>query len=54
MLFRSLAGERQFDLWGVNEDAEYHESGEHRGAASGLRQVPRAVGAADAEILTKG
>ena len=41
-----LAGERQFDLWGVNEDAEYHESGEHRGAASGLRQVPRAVSAA--------
>lgn len=36
-----LSGERHYDLWKVNEDAEYHESGDHHGAASGLRQVPR-------------
>jgi hypothetical protein len=30
-----------YDVWDVNQDAEYHESGD-RGAvsASGLRQVP--------------
>ena len=38
-----IAGERRFDLWCVNEDAEYHESGEHGAGASGLRQVPRAI-----------
>ena len=40
-----LAGERRYDLWRVNEDAEYHESGEHGASSSGLRQVPRAVAA---------
>jgi len=36
-----LAGEQLYDVWDVNQDAEYHESGD-RGAvsASGLRQVP--------------
>src|SRR5262249_436931 len=37
-----LAGENVFDVWRVNEDAEYHESGtagESTGA-SGLRAVP--------------
>jgi protoporphyrinogen oxidase len=29
-----LAGERIYDVWDVNEDAEYHEAG-----ASGLKQV---------------
>jgi protoporphyrinogen oxidase len=29
-----LAGERRFDVWNVNEDAEYHESG-----ASGVREA---------------
>jgi protoporphyrinogen oxidase len=38
-----LAGERVYDLWQVNEDAEYHESGEHTGSTSGLRQVPSKV-----------
>ena len=38
-----IAGERRFDLWCVNEDAEYHEAGEHRGSTTGLRQVPRAI-----------
>jgi len=39
-----LAGEQLFDIWDVNQDAEYHEAG-NRGeqAASGLRQVPQRV-----------
>ena len=50
-----LAGENQYDVWNVNQDAEYHETGD-RGAnsglhdseqgsagASGLRQVPQRV-----------
>ena len=36
-----LAGRRVYDLWQVNEDAEYHESGER--GASGLRQVPQRI-----------
>jgi protoporphyrinogen oxidase len=43
-----VAGSPLYDLWGVNQDAEYHESGE-RGAeevsTSGLRQVPRRISA---------
>ncbi|HTO96152.1 MAG TPA: NAD(P)/FAD-dependent oxidoreductase [Myxococcales bacterium] len=43
-----LAGEPVYDLWRVNEDAEYHEAGD-RGAeeagASGLRAVPRRLSA---------
>jgi protoporphyrinogen oxidase len=38
-----LAGKRLYDLWQVNEDAEYHESGEHGSSVSGLRQVPQRV-----------
>jgi protoporphyrinogen oxidase len=34
------AGERRYDLWEVNEDAEYHEKGESHAGASGLRGVP--------------
>lgn len=34
-----LAGEQLYDLWKVNGDAEYHESGE-RGAEEGGRAVP--------------
>ena len=39
-----VAGRQVYDLWNVNQDAEYHESGE-RGAsgASGLREVPARV-----------
>jgi hypothetical protein len=37
------AGEELFDLWNVNGDAEYHESGE-RGAEEGGRLVPQKVG----------
>ena len=38
-----LAGREVYDVWRVNEDAEYHEEGERAGAASvsGLRQVPQ-------------
>jgi protoporphyrinogen oxidase len=43
-----LAGKRLYDLWKVNEDAEYHESGEHSAAASGERHVPERVKAAEA------
>ena len=39
-----LAGKQLYDLWEVNEDAEYHESGEHSAAAaSGERLVPARV-----------
>jgi protoporphyrinogen oxidase len=41
-----LAGNNQFDLWQVNQDAEYHEAGKAGGeqiAASGLRLVPGKV-----------
>jgi protoporphyrinogen oxidase len=41
-----IAGSNVYDLWQVNQDAEYHEAGERgaesaAAAASGLRQVPR-------------
>ncbi len=36
-----LAGYRKYDVWDVNEDAEYHESGQH--GSSGLRSVPARV-----------
>jgi protoporphyrinogen oxidase len=44
-----IAGSNVYDLWQVNQDAEYHEAGE-RGAetassVSGLRQVPKRVSA---------
>lgn len=35
-----LAGRRDYDLWRVNEDAEYHEETDNS-AAGGLRLVPR-------------
>ncbi len=38
-----MAGETVYDVWNVNEDAEYHEAGE-AGAQAGARQ--RAPGAA--------
>ncbi len=46
-----LAGKRVFDLWCVNEDAEYHEAGEHRSSTSGFRQVPKAVVAGTVEAF---
>jgi protoporphyrinogen oxidase len=43
-----LAGRPVYDLWRVNQDAEYHEAGTAgaQAAASGLRAVPARVGAA--------
>jgi protoporphyrinogen oxidase len=43
-----IAGEPLFDVWCVNQDAEYHEAGERGSDASGtgLRDVPRRVPAA--------
>ncbi len=37
-----LAGEKRYDVWRVNQDAEYHEAGEagQVSGASGLRLVP--------------
>ena len=37
-----IAGERKFDVWNVNEDAEYHEEA-RAGALGSERLVPRAV-----------
>jgi protoporphyrinogen oxidase len=43
-----LAGAPVYDVWNVNEDAEYHEAGEAgvREALESVRLVPRRVGAA--------
>jgi hypothetical protein len=40
-----LADEQLYDVWGVNEDAEYHEAGRggEQEALSSVRQVPRRV-----------
>ena len=40
-----LAGERLYDVWQVNQDAEYHEAGAagEQTGASGLRMVPTRV-----------
>ncbi|MDF1756628.1 MAG: NAD(P)/FAD-dependent oxidoreductase [Verrucomicrobiales bacterium] len=38
-----LAGEPKYDLWQVNEDAAYGESGERDHSISGLRDVPRRI-----------
>jgi hypothetical protein len=39
---RILAGEKLYDVWQVNQDAEYHEAGEagEEKGATGLRLVP--------------
>ena len=37
-----IANEPMYDLWQVNEDAEYHES-EGEASTSGLRQIPKRV-----------
>ena len=38
-----VAGYEKYDLWAVNQDAQYHESG-NAGGATGLRLVPTRVG----------
>jgi protoporphyrinogen oxidase len=42
-----LAGVRRYDVWNVNEDAEYHEAGESgvRGALDSVRLVPEKIAA---------
>jgi len=42
------AGKRLYDVWGVNEDAEYHEAGASgvKEALASERAVPRKVSAA--------
>jgi protoporphyrinogen oxidase len=42
-----LAGARRYDVWNVNEDAEYHEAGESgvRGALDSVRLVPEKIAA---------
>ena len=39
-----LAGEMIWDIWQVNQDAEYHELGEDRTLALSERMVPRPAG----------
>jgi protoporphyrinogen oxidase len=41
-----IAGNARFDVWSVNEDAEYHEAGNsgQREALQSLRMVPRRIG----------
>jgi protoporphyrinogen oxidase len=43
-----LAGEKIYDVWNVNEDAEYHEAGRssEQEALKSVRLVPRKVGSA--------
>lgn len=40
-----VAGEKVFDLWEVNQDAEYHEAGKagEQAGATGLRAVPQKI-----------
>jgi protoporphyrinogen oxidase len=46
-----LAGKRIYDIWNVNEDAEYHETGESGGEAAlrSERLVPKAVAPKDTQ-----
>ncbi|HYE72015.1 MAG TPA: NAD(P)/FAD-dependent oxidoreductase, partial [Blastocatellia bacterium] len=46
-----IADQQLYDVWQVNQDAEYHESGTagEQSSVSGLRHVPSKVGAAQAE-----
>ena len=43
-----IAGRRAYDIWNVNEDAEYHESGDEgeQAALASVRQVPERLKAA--------
>ena len=38
-----LAGKMLWDVWAVNQDAQYHEAGEDRTLAMSERMVPRPV-----------
>jgi hypothetical protein len=39
-----VAGERRYDGWRVNQDAEYLEEADSTAALAGGRAVPRALG----------
>jgi protoporphyrinogen oxidase len=47
-----LAGQNVYDLWQVNQDAEYHEAGTagQQAAASGLRMVPTRAAAGQLRV----
>ncbi len=51
-----LAGERVYDVWRVNQDAEYHEAGSagQTDSASGLRLVPARLDATGLPRMTEG
>ncbi|MFL5815093.1 MAG: NAD(P)/FAD-dependent oxidoreductase [Bdellovibrionia bacterium] len=44
-----LAGKKVYDVWQVNQDAEYHEEGATPSSTSGLRDVPRRVSESEQE-----
>jgi hypothetical protein len=48
-----LAGKQVYDLWQVNQDAEYHEAGTagSQNGATGLRTVPTRVTAEKPEPI---
>jgi hypothetical protein len=48
-----LAGEKIWDVWQVNQDAEYHESGEDRTLAMSERLVPRRLSPGDARQASR-
>lgn len=51
-----LADSRLYDLWHVNQDAEYHEAGksaEHEGAGTALRLVPGRAITASSELASE-
>ena len=48
-----LAGEKIWDVWQVNRDAEYHESGEDRTLAMSERLVPRRLNPGDARPASR-
>ena len=48
-----LAGEKIWDVWQVNQDAEYHESGEDRTLAMSERLVPRRLNPGDARPASR-
>lgn len=47
-----LAGERRYDVWNVNEDAEYHEAGMAgvKEALASERLVPQKIGEAETAV----
>ena len=47
-----LAGEAVYDLWAVNQDAEYHEAGKAgaQSGATGLRLVPTRIQQPDTRL----